>query len=64
MAAVNAGAVFAVERRDTLTPGAWTVAGVTQQVLGDNGTVQVVRALVPASGVPRRFVRLALTPPP
>ncbi len=50
-------AALAVEWRDDLTTGVWSSAGVTEQILSDNGTVQTVRATLPAGPGPR-FVRL------
>ncbi|MFO1441521.1 MAG: fibronectin type III domain-containing protein [Verrucomicrobiaceae bacterium] len=61
-AAVNAGAVFSVEWSDTLT--SWSASGVTQQVLSDNGTVQQMKATIPAGTSGHRFVRLSVTAPP
>ncbi|MCX6867535.1 MAG: LamG domain-containing protein [Verrucomicrobia bacterium] len=51
-----------VEWSDTLAAGSWSVAGVTETLLGDDGTVQSVRATVSA-GEGRRFLRLKVTRP-
>lgn len=64
VAAVQAGDVFAVEWNDSLDPAGWSSAGVTQQVQSDDGTLQSVKALVPAGGNGRRFIRLRVTPAP
>jgi hypothetical protein len=50
-----------VEWGDQLAAGVWSTEGVTQTVLSDNGTVQTVRATVPAAAA-RRFVRLLVSP--
>lgn len=56
-AAMGDGVTFTVEWSDTLVPGSWSNAGVTEQILSDDGTVQNVRANV-ATGTLRRFLRL------
>ncbi len=62
--ALTGGVIFAVEWSDTLAPNPWSVAGVTQSILTDNGTVQSVKATVPtAAAIPRRFARLKVTSP-
>lgn len=63
LAAMNAGMGFAVEWSDTLTSGAWSAAGVTETIISDNGTVQQVKATVPAGSSGRRFVHLKVTVP-
>ena len=55
-AAVNSGVTFAVEWTDTLATGSWSTAGVTQQILTDNGTTRTIRASVVAGT--KRFLRL------
>lgn len=62
-AAVNAGAAFAVEWSDTLAAGNWSTAGVTQSIQNDNGTLQQVKATLPAGSAGRRFIRLKVTAP-
>ena len=59
-AAMSDGVTFTVEWSDTLATNSWSNAGVTDQILTDNGTVQVVKASAPAGGN-RRFVRLKVT---
>jgi hypothetical protein len=62
--ALTGGMIFAVEWSDTLAPNPWSVAGVTQSILTDNGTVQSVKATVPtAAAIPKRFARLKVTSP-
>ena len=51
-----------VEWSDTLDGGSWSVEGVTETLLGDDGTVQSVKATV-AAGEDRRFLRLRVTRP-
>lgn len=53
---------FAVQWNDTLAVAGWSSAGVTEQVLSEDGVTQVVKALVPAGTGSRRFVRLSVTP--
>lgn len=57
------GIVYAVEWRDDLSSGAWSAAGVTQQTVTDNGTVQTIRATVPAGASAHRFLHLKVTAP-
>jgi hypothetical protein len=62
VASVQAGDVFTVEWNDSLDPAGWSSAGVIQQVLTDDGTLQSVKALVPTGGNGQRFIRLQVTP--
>jgi hypothetical protein len=62
-AALAAGITFTVEWSDTLAPGSWTSIFVTEQILTDNGTVQTVKATIPA-GTPMCFARLKVTTTP
>lgn len=64
VASVQAGDVFTVEWNDSLDPTGWSSAGVMQQVLTDDGTVQSVKAFVPAGDSAQRFIRLRVTPAP
>jgi len=64
VAAVSAGDIFTVEWNDTLGATGWSSAGVTEEVQSDDGTTQIVKALVPASGSGHRFMRLKVTPAP
>ena len=54
--AVNGGTQFLVEWSDDLST--WSSTGVTQTVLSDNGTVQQVKASMPAGSGSHRFVHL------
>lgn len=63
VSAVQAGAVFTVEWSDTLPGTSWTSAGVAEQILSDNGTVQHVKATIPAGSAGRRFVHLKVAAP-
>lgn len=56
-AAVSAGYQFIVEWSDSLT-GVWSSTGVSSVVQSDNGTIQQVKATLPAGSQMRRFVRL------
>jgi|GEM_PF-7085378 succinate dehydrogenase/fumarate reductase flavoprotein subunit len=42
----------------------WHTTGVTEAILSDNGTVQQVKATVPAGAAGHRFVHLRGTSPP
>jgi hypothetical protein len=46
-------------------PDPWTSAGVTEQILTDDGVFQAVKATEPATitGSPGRFMRLKVTRP-
>lgn len=57
------GILFAVEWRDTLATGIWSNAGVTEQILTDNGTVQTVKATCPTGTGGARFVHLSVSRP-
>ena len=56
------GVTFTVEWRDSLATGAWSSAGVTEQILSNNGTVQTVKATV-AAGDGSRFLHLEISRP-
>ncbi len=60
IAAMNDGVTFSVEWSDTLIAGSWTSVGAGT-VFSDNGTVQTVKATIPAGSGPKRFVRLKVT---
>ncbi len=63
-AAFTGGATFTVEWSDTLATSSWSTTGVAQTILTDNGTVQSVKATIPAgTGIPVRLVRLKVTSP-
>ncbi len=62
-AAVNAGTSFAVEWSGAL-PATWSNNGITQTVLSDDGTTQVVKAVIPVNAATTMFVRLSVTAPP
>jgi hypothetical protein len=64
VAAVSAGNIFTVEWNDTLGTTGWSSAGVTEEVQSDDGTIQIVKALVPAGSSGHRFMRLKVTPAP
>ena len=61
-AAFTGGVVFTVEWSDTLAPNSWSNALVTENILTDNGTIQTVKATVPAGPtIPLRYARLKVT---
>jgi hypothetical protein len=55
-AAYNGGTTFQVEWSDDLTT--WFTSGVVEGLLSDDGTLQQVKATLPAGSSGRRFVRL------
>jgi formylglycine-generating enzyme required for sulfatase activity len=55
-AAFNGGTAYQVEWSDDLTT--WSSAGVVETLVGDDGTLQQVKATLPAGSGGRRFVRL------
>lgn len=58
------GAVYAVEWSDTLPGTAWSTTGVSETVLGQAGTIQTIKATLPAGTQGNRFVRLRVQGPP
>jgi hypothetical protein len=64
LAALTAGAVFTVEWSDTLPGASWSTSGVSETILSNNGTVQQVKATLPAGSGVGRFVHLKVTAPP
>ncbi len=62
LAALADATTFTVEWSDSLAAGSWSSAGVTEQILSDNGTVQTVNASVAAGGGPR-FLHLKISKP-
>lgn len=61
--AVNAGAFFTVQWSDSLDANSWTNAGVTENILSDDGTVQQVQDIIPAATSGQRFARLEVISP-
>ena len=64
VSAVNAGVIFTVEWSDTLLAASWSHTGVIEQILADDGIVQVVKATLPVGDGEGRFVRLRIVAPP
>ncbi len=62
IAAMGDGVSFTVEWSNTLAVGSWSNGGVTEQLLIDNGTLQSVKAMLPA-GSSARFCRLRISKP-
>ena len=62
-AAMNDGFTFAVEWTDDLVSPNWNTVGVTEEILSDDGTLQQVKASVPAGSETRRFLRLKVIEP-
>lgn len=63
IAALTDGLQFAVEWSNTMAAGSWSSTGVSEQILADNGTLQTVKATLPAGASAKRFVRLKVTQP-
>ncbi len=62
--AVAAGLLYEVEWSDTLAPGSWSLADVTETVITANDTRETVVASVPVPALAdRRFLRLRVTTP-
>ncbi|CAN5891254.1 hypothetical protein BH11VER1_BH11VER1_00780 [soil metagenome] len=57
-AAVLGGVIFTVEWSDDLTPSSWSIIGVSELILSDDGDVQQVKVTLPTGTSGRRFVRL------
>jgi hypothetical protein len=62
-AAINDGFTFNVEWSDDLTPPNWNSAGVSEEILSEDSTLQQVKASVSAGNGTRRFLHLKVTPP-
>lgn len=61
LTALHAGAVFSVEWSDDLSSaGPWNTEEVSQQILSDDGTAQLVKAMVPRGSASHRFCRLRI----
>jgi len=60
---VDAGYGFSVEYNDQLGTGPWLNIG-PGSVSSDNGTLQSMKALLPAGTSGKRFARLKITTPP
>ncbi len=63
LSAFYAGTIFTVEWSDTLAND-WQTTGVSQTVVSFDGTVQQVKATLPAGSSGHRFVHLKVTAPP
>jgi hypothetical protein len=59
--AVSDGILFNVEWSDDLA--AWSNQGITESVLSDDGTIQLVKSIVPIDGSTHRSVHLKVTRP-
>lgn len=55
------GARFEAEWSDSMSPLSWRTAGVSEQILSDDGKVQWVEVNVDGSDATRRFVRVRAT---
>lgn len=59
----SAECTFIVEWSDTLLPGSWSSAGVSEAVINTTSTVEQIQASFPAGSNDRRFARLRVTRP-
>ena len=62
-AAINDGFTFNVEWSDDLTSPNWSSAGVSEEILSEDSTLQHVKASVSAGNGTRRFLHLKVTSP-
>ena len=62
-AAINDGITFNVEWSDDLSSPNWNTVGVSEEILSDDGTLQQIKASVPAGNETRRFLRLKVIEP-
>ena len=60
--AIADGVTFTVEWSDSLAPGSWSSAGVSEQILSDSSGIQTVTASV-AAATWKRFLRLKVSAP-
>lgn len=63
VAALADGLIFTAEWSDTLAPNSWSVADITEEVLSDDGEVQIIKVTLPMGESGSRFVRLRVTQP-
>ena len=57
------GATYQVEWSDTLSETSWSTVGVTETMLSQSGTIQTMKATLPAGGTSNRFIRLKVLGP-
>jgi N-acetylneuraminic acid mutarotase/uncharacterized membrane protein len=61
--AVIDGLIFAVQHNATLDSAGWSSTGITETILSDNGTIQVIEAIIPAPTGSACFTRLRVQRP-
>jgi uncharacterized delta-60 repeat protein len=61
--AVADGVIFTVQHNATLDSAGWSSIGVTETILSDNGTLQVIEATIPAPTGSACFTRLQVQRP-
>ena len=61
IAALNDGFIFSVEWSDDLS--SWSTAGVSESILSDDGTIQLVQTAVSVGTRDHRFLHLKVTSP-
>lgn len=59
----NNGERLEIRQHDTLAANSWTHAGITEELLDNDGTKQTIKATVAASAGGRRFLRLRISIP-
>jgi len=62
-AAVADGLLFTVQHNASLDPGGWSSLGVTETILSDDGTLQLIEATAPAPTGSACFMRLQVQKP-
>ncbi len=61
--AVTDGVIFTVQHNATLDSAGWSSTGITETILSDNGTIQVIEATIPAPTGSACFTRLRVQRP-
>jgi uncharacterized delta-60 repeat protein len=61
--AVTDGVIFTVQHNATLDSAGWSSTGITETILSDNGTIQVIEATIPAPIGSACFTRLRVQRP-
>ena len=63
LAAMSDGITFTIEWSETLAPGSWSNTGASEEILGDDGTLQTVKATVPSGPGSKLFLHLKVLKP-
>jgi hypothetical protein len=57
------GLIFTVQHNATLDLAGWSSTGITESILSDDGTIQVIEATIPAPTGTACFTRLHVQRP-